>query len=49
MAARAMRKSNISFGSVNTPIQVSSATQEEKYTSFNQPWENGLKIMMGGK
>jgi hypothetical protein len=36
MAARAIWKGSISFGLVNIPIQVFSATQKEDYTSFNQ-------------
>ena len=36
MAARAIWKVSISFGLVNIPIQVFSATQREDYTSFNQ-------------
>src|SRR5215207_1608380 len=35
MAARAIWKGSISFGLVNIPIQVFSATQREDYTSFN--------------
>jgi non-homologous end joining protein Ku len=34
MAARAIWKGGISFGLVNIPIQVFSATQREDYTSF---------------
>ena len=44
MAARAIWKGSISFGLVNIPIQVFSATQKEDYTSFNQLCENGHKI-----
>ena len=44
MAARAIWKGNISFGLVNIPIQLFSATQKEDYTSFNQLCENGHKI-----
>ena len=44
MAARAIWKGSISFGLVNIPIQVFSATQKENYTSFNQLCENGHKI-----
>jgi DNA end-binding protein Ku len=44
MAARAIWKGSISFGLVNIPIQVSSATQKEDFTSFNQLCENGHKI-----
>jgi DNA end-binding protein Ku len=44
MAARAIWKGSISFGLVNIPIQVFSATQEEAYTSFNQLCDKGHKI-----
>jgi DNA end-binding protein Ku len=44
MAARAIWKGSISFGLVNIPIQVFSATQKEEYTSFNQLCDNGHKI-----
>ena len=44
MTARAIWKGNISFGLVNIPIQVFSATQREDYTSFNQLCEKGHKI-----
>ena len=44
MAARTIWKGSISFGLVNIPIQVFSATQKEGYTSFNQLCENGHKI-----
>jgi DNA end-binding protein Ku len=44
MAARSIWKGNISFGLVNIPIQVFSATQKEDYTSFNQLCEKGHKI-----
>jgi DNA end-binding protein Ku len=44
MAARTIWKGSISFGLVNIPIQVFSATQKEDYTSFNQLCENGHKI-----
>src|SRR5918994_1140108 len=44
MAARAIWKGSISFGLVNIPIQVFSATQREDYTSFNQLCEKGHKI-----
>jgi DNA end-binding protein Ku len=44
MAARAIWRGSISFGLVNIPIQVFSATQKEDYTSFNQLCENGHKI-----
>ena len=36
MAARAIWKGDISFGLVNIPIQVFSATQKEEVTLFNQ-------------
>src|ERR687888_1991027 len=42
--ARAMWKGSISFGLVNIPIQVFSATYKEYYTSFNQLREKGHKI-----
>src|ERR671939_598050 len=42
--ARAIWKGSISFGLVNIPIQVFSATQREEYTSFNQLCDNGHKI-----
>ena len=44
MAARSIWKGSISFGLVNIPIQVFSATHKEDYTSFNQLCENGHKI-----
>src|ERR687892_168194 len=44
MAARAIWKGSISFGLVNIPIQVFSATQNEDYTSFNQLCDKGHKI-----
>src|SRR5918995_4078145 len=44
MAARAIWKGSISFGSVSILIQVFSATQREDYTSFNQLCERGHKI-----
>jgi DNA end-binding protein Ku len=44
MAARARWKGSISFGLVNIPIQVFSATQKEEYTSFNQLCDKGHKI-----
>ena len=43
-SARAIWKGNISFGLVNIPIQVFSATQKEEYTSFNQLCNNEHKI-----
>src|ERR671932_109188 len=43
-SARAIWKGNISFGLVNIPIQVFSATQKEEYTSFNQLCNKGHKI-----
>ena len=42
--ARALWKGSISFGLVNIPIQVFSATQKEEYTSFNQLCDKGHKI-----
>jgi DNA end-binding protein Ku len=44
MAARAIWKGSLSFGLVNIPIQVFSATQREDFTSFNQLCEKGHKI-----
>ncbi|HYY50547.1 MAG TPA: Ku protein [Nitrososphaeraceae archaeon] len=44
MAARAIWKGSISFGLVNIPIQVFSATQKEEFTSFNQLCDKGHKI-----
>src|ERR671924_1450387 len=44
MAARAIWRGSISFGLVNMPIQVFSATQREDFTSFNQLCEKGHKI-----
>ena len=44
MAAHAIWKGSISFGLVNIPIQVFSATQREDYTSFNQLCDKGHKI-----
>src|SRR5215217_9760254 len=47
MAASGVRsiwKGSISFGLVNIPIQVFSATQREDYTSFNQLCDKGHKI-----
>jgi non-homologous end joining protein Ku len=49
MAARTIWNGKISFGLVNIPIQVFSATPKEDHTSFNQLCKNGLKIMIGGK
>jgi DNA end-binding protein Ku len=43
-SARAVWKGSISFGLVNIPIQVFSATQKEEYTSFNQLCNKGHKI-----
>ncbi|MFL6430964.1 MAG: Ku protein [Nitrososphaeraceae archaeon] len=43
-SARAIWKGSISFGLVNIPIQVFSATQKEGYTSFNQLCDKGHKI-----
>ena len=44
MAARAIWKGSLSFGLVNIPIQVFSATQKEDYTSFSQLCDKGHKI-----
>jgi DNA end-binding protein Ku len=44
MAARSIWKGSISFGLVNIPIQVFSATQKEDYASFSQLCEKGHKI-----
>ncbi len=44
MAARAIWKGSISFGLVNIPIEVFSATQKEEFTSFNQLCDKGHKI-----
>jgi DNA end-binding protein Ku len=44
MAARAIWKGSISFGLVNIPIQVFSATHKEDYTSINQLCDKGHKI-----
>ena len=44
MAARAIWKGSISFGLVNIPIQVFSATQKDEYTSYNQLCDKGHKI-----
>jgi DNA end-binding protein Ku len=44
MATKAIWKGSISFGLVDTPIQVFSATHKEDYTSFNQLCEKGHKI-----
>jgi DNA end-binding protein Ku len=44
VAARAIWKGSISFGLVNIPIQVFSASQKENYTSFNQLCDKGHKI-----
>jgi DNA end-binding protein Ku len=44
MAAHAIWKGSISFGLVNIPIQVFSATQNEDYTSFSQLCDKGHKI-----
>jgi DNA end-binding protein Ku len=43
-SARAIWKGSISFGLVNIPIQIFSATQKEEYTSFNQLCDKGHKI-----
>jgi DNA end-binding protein Ku len=42
--ARSIWKGSISFGLVNIPIQVFSATQKDEYTSFNQLCDKGHKI-----
>src|ERR687884_471098 len=42
--ARAIWKGSISFGLVNIPIEVFSATQKEEFTSFNQLCDKGHKI-----
>jgi DNA end-binding protein Ku len=44
MAARSIWKGSISFGLVNIPIQVFSATQKEDYTSFSQLCDKRHKI-----
>jgi DNA end-binding protein Ku len=44
MAVRSIWKGNISFGLVNIPIQVFTATQKEDFTSFNQLCDKGHKI-----
>ncbi len=44
MAAHTIWKGSISFGLVNIPIQVFSATQREDYASFNQLCDKGHKI-----
>jgi DNA end-binding protein Ku len=44
MASKAIWKDSISFGLVNIPIQVFSATHKEDFTSFNQLCEKGHKI-----
>ena len=44
MAARPIWKGSISFGLVNIPIEVFSATQKEEFTSFNQLCDKGHKI-----
>jgi DNA end-binding protein Ku len=44
VAARAIWKGSMSFGLVNIPIQVFSASQKENYTSFNQLCDKGHKI-----
>src|SRR5919106_1495878 len=44
MAAHAIWKGSMSFGLVNIPIQVFSATHREDYTSFNQLCDKGHKI-----
>jgi DNA end-binding protein Ku len=44
MAARAIWKGSISFGLVNIPIEVFSATQKDEYTSFNQLCDKGHRI-----
>jgi DNA end-binding protein Ku len=44
MAAHAIWKGSISFGLVNIPIQVFSATQKEEYSSFSQLCDRGHKI-----
>src|ERR687888_259766 len=43
-SARAIWKGSISFGLVNIPIEVFSATQKEEYTSFNQLDDKGHRI-----
>ena len=44
MATKAIWKVSISFGLVNIPIQVFSATQKEDYTSFSQLCDKRHKI-----
>jgi DNA end-binding protein Ku len=44
MAVHSIWKGSISFGLVNIPIQVFSATQKEGYTSFSQICDKGHKI-----
>jgi DNA end-binding protein Ku len=44
MAARAICKGSLSFGLVNIPIQVFTATQREDFTYFNQLCDKGHKI-----
>jgi DNA end-binding protein Ku len=44
MATKAIWKGSISFGLVDTTIQVFSATHKEDFTSFNQLCEKGHKI-----
>jgi DNA end-binding protein Ku len=44
LISRAIWKGSISFGLVNIPIQVFSATQKEDYTSFSQLCDKGHKI-----
>jgi DNA end-binding protein Ku len=44
VAARPIWKGSISFGLVNIPIQVFSASQKENYASFNQLCDKGHKI-----
>jgi DNA end-binding protein Ku len=43
-SARSIWKGSISFGLVNIPIEVFSATQKEEFTSFNQLCDKGHKI-----
>jgi DNA end-binding protein Ku len=44
MVVRSIWKGSISFGLVNIPIQVFSATQKEDYASFSQLCDKGHKI-----
>jgi DNA end-binding protein Ku len=44
MAARSIWKGSISFGLVNIPVKVFTATEHDEYSSFNQLCKKGHRI-----